>query len=519
MKNLNFNKIFNLRFILVLLFSLACAILSVYLMINDEDSLFKIITFICSFIFSFYYLYKNYKNILRLFEKNKALVLISLIISIIIMWQLVINSKNLNVINRVFGIKLFYPFSYLGIFVVISLFSIKIKDWLNKFIKQMDQFEKRGYIITSFLVLIVLIFMYTNKVNFYQDYNVVYSIDSGLVYGKYLSNPHYYDIRHPLTSILTFPIYSIVNFLCMDSIMPIIIQFINVQLLILIGLELKRLTKNKWVYIFYILSFSSLIYILFVEKFILSVFLMVTYIYNIFINKDDNDNLLIFAIGTLPTNVYISVIEFFKKGKFFHKIFNLTKIFFIGLLIIIITGRLPMVKTAYEDLLINSFNYRASSYTLMNKFNATTKMIETSFVAIPASEHSLVSLTGKPYNAWVWDDVTESVSIVGGLVILISLFGIIDIIRKKNKKYYSFILSFIFAFVLFMLIGWDIHESPLFSICFSFAIIPLFIYSLEKIFKMFKIKVTHYKYIYSFLLLAMMVVNVFEIINIYKYIK
>ena len=53
-----------------------------------------------------------------------------------------------------------------------------------------------------------------NKINFYHEYNVVYSIDSGEVYDVYMPDPHYYDIRHPLTSVLTFPVYAIVDFIC-----------------------------------------------------------------------------------------------------------------------------------------------------------------------------------------------------------------------------------------------------------------------------------------------------------------
>ena len=483
--NLKFNEIINFKYLIVLLFSISCGLLSVYLMIGEVDSVFKIITFIGAFLCSFYYLNNNFNKIIKLIQENKKFTLFLLFICLIIFYELKISFRNITIFN----LNEIYYFSFFGLFILIIIISFMIRDWLNKFIKHMDNFEKLAYITTSIIVFGLLLFMYTNKVNFYHEYNVVYSIDSGEVYDKYLPDPHYYDVRHPLTSILTFPVYAIVDFLCNDNLKPIILQFINIQLLILTGLELKRLTKNKWVYIFYILSFTSLVYILFLEKYILSVFLMVTYMYNIFINKNDSDGLLIFSIGTLPTNLYIMVTEFCKKIDLIKKGENLLKILVLSLITIILTGRIPFVKTVFSDIALNSVNYSAEDYTLLNKFNSTSKMIESTFIALPSSEHELTSLAGIDYKAWIWDDVTENVSYVGLLVIMFIIIGIIDIIRKKKNVYYPFISSFISSFVLFMIIGWDIHESPLFAICFSFAIIPLFIYALGMLFKKIKLNI------------------------------
>ena len=91
----------------------------------------------------------------------------------------------------------------------------------------------------------LLSIVYINHDYFYLQFDEVYSIDSGRVYETFMPDPHYYDIRHPITSIITFPVYAIVDFIFNENLKPIILQFINVQFLIFTGLELKRLTKNK----------------------------------------------------------------------------------------------------------------------------------------------------------------------------------------------------------------------------------------------------------------------------------
>ena len=65
-----------------------------------------------------------------------------------------------------------------------------------------------------------------------------------------------------------------------------------------------------------------------------------------------------------------------------------------------------------------------------------------------------------------------------------------------------------------MILNWAVHESPLFSICFSWSMIPLFIFGLEKIFSLLKINKNNYKYIYMIILLIISSININEIINI-----
>ena len=63
----------------------------------------------------------------------------------------------------------------------------------------------------------------------------------------------------------------------------------------------------------------------------------------------------------------------------------------------------------------------------------------------------------------------------------------------------------VFLAILFMILNWSIHESPLFNIYFAWAIIPATILGMEKIFEYFKLnkKVAYYS-----------IISIISIINI-----
>jgi len=219
-KRINFKNIIDnnkFKIIIVTIFAFSSSLLSLYLMIGIINSIYKFITIIGTFIISFWYFYKNYKDIIKLIFNNKKYATILFIASIMIFYEFTHQDNMNDVMMRFFNLKGFYYISFLGLLLVINLVGIYIKDWLLNFIKNMDFFEKKSYIIISVIVFLALFILYSNKVNFYHDYNVVYSIDSGDVYDKYFSNAHYYELRHPLTSVLTFPVFAIVKPLYFES--------------------------------------------------------------------------------------------------------------------------------------------------------------------------------------------------------------------------------------------------------------------------------------------------------------
>ena len=514
-KDLLNNKIF-IR-ILIVLISFSISLLSLYLMIGKVTDILKYITLIVSFIFSYVYLSKNYRDIFKLIRNNKIYSIISLIFSMIIYYEMMGIPLIDEVKYRFFNIEWFYYFIFPSLCLIFTIFFILIKDWFIKFFKKMDSFEKKAYLITSLITLVILMFTYYSTDYFYMQFDRVYSIDSGLVYNGYFPDPHYYGIKHPLTSLINFPMYAIINFIFSSNLKAVILQYINIQLLIFIGLELKRLTNSKWVYVLYMLSFSTMLYSLFFEKYVLIVFLLVTYLYNTYIEKKDGTNLLILTVGMMPTNIFIGITEFFKGRKFNDMSKYLTKLFLTTLLIFVVAGRIHCFPNGMSELAFERGS--GTPFFPMDKnINAATKMVTHSFIAIASDKefYNEGAFFLKFYR-YMWNDVEGNISYVGIGIILIILFGIVDIIKNKRKIYYSFLSGFIFSLLLFIVLTWDTKVSPLFSICFSWAIIPLFIFGIERIFNLFKINKNYNKYIYGILIIIMLFINIREIINIYEF--
>lgn len=485
--------------ILIFLFSLSLSILSCYLMIGKINRILKLLTAIISFTFGIIYFYKNYEKIKKQIVKNNKNNIFTFIISLIIFFELK-NTENL--VNKIFGIKILYYFTFPILFLIITLVYINIKKWIIKFIDNMDTFDKKAYKITSIITLIILFLIYSSTDYFYIQFDKFYSIDSGWVYGNIYPDSFYYDIRHPLMSIITFPIYSIVNFLFSSNLKPIILQYLNIQMLIIVGLELKQLTKNKYVYLFYILSFPTILFSIFFEKYVLCVFLMTTYLYNFYINKKDNALLPVLIGGLMPTNAVIAITEFLKNKNLKKRI---VKIVLTTIVVIILSGRIQSLIYGFIEILEMKSNFSTTSYSIFEKINATLKMIEQSFIGLSSSFQN-----GK---FW-WDNVCDNVSLVGFIVTFIIILSIIDIIKQKNKAYLSFLIMFIFSFILFIVLEWSVHESPLFSICFSWSIISLFIFGLDNILLKLNVDKKYIKYIYNSLLIIMIFVNIYRIFSI-----
>ena len=269
-----------------IIFALSSTMLSFQLIIENYYTNLNIFTtIIISFICAIWFYKKTIKENCGFIKDNIIFTIICMILAIIVDTQLYL-TKGIEC-KKIFNQYLINPFKIR--FFIISVISLiylfiylgnKIKQWILNFYKLLDSWDKNAYVIASVISFIIIAIAYSMNSNWYLQYDKVYSLDSGWCFNNIFPESTYYDIRHPILSIFTFPIWAITNTL-VNFIIPgnlssiviaIILQIINAQLLILIGFQIKILTKNKLVFILYMLSFSTILNFMFFEKYQLCLF-------------------------------------------------------------------------------------------------------------------------------------------------------------------------------------------------------------------------------------------------------
>ena len=510
------------KYICGILFALSFSMLSFQLIIADYEKDIAIITILVSFCCSIYFWNKEYENISKFIKKNKVInagyVALALIVWVKLYLikgiELKIKYDYLGAINpfkiRYFSIAIISVI-YLGIYL-----GNRIKDWIVNLYNSLEKWDKKIYLVFSILCFFIILIAYNFNQNWYLQYDKVYSIDSGWCFENIYPKPQYYDIRHPIISIYTFPMFAIVdtfvNILFEGELVKIaeavILQYINIQILILIGLQIKLLTKNKMTFIMYMLSFPTMLYSLFFEKYQLCVFLLFMYVFTVCSNSNESDEdnskkFFISAVGSMPTSAFIGILELIRSDKLKNKIIRIAKIIVLSILVFICLGRGHVLKYGFSEMLFKKTTFANDNCSIVEKLISTTKMIQSSFIALPSFADE---------TKYWWNNITESISLLSLFIIGIIIIGYI----KNREKLFVKIATIwnLFAFILFVVLNWSVKESPLFSIYFSWSLIPLFVMGLDYIIEKLKLNRT---VVYGIIFVLMIVINVTTIFDIQKF--
>ena len=502
-------KSFNI--ILRILVSISFAFFSLYMIVGQTNITFIILTPIISFSCAYWFCTKTYKKLMNRIKKNIMFSLIILFFIEIMLLQFFelayLQVKYINsfigVNNNITSILIIPSVIYLSLYL-----SFEIREMIIVFYKNMNAWDKKAYIISSIICLIIVCVLYNVSPSFYLQYDKIYSLDSGWIYKDVLSNPFHYLIQHPLMGCFYFPIYSIGNMLCLDFLKPIFFQFINTQLILMIALELKQLTRKKQVFYLFMVSFPTLLLTVFYEKYAFCVFLLVTYMYCSNIIKKGSNETLVVATCVMPTNAFLGISEIFRTKKADGIIYKCLIILAELSLILICFGRMSALFYWARESFSQLFMFARPNFGLIESIVSSIKAIEGALIGLPS-----VALDDR----FLWVDLTSGISFFAVFIIVVILFAIILIFRNKDSIYKTFVLWYLFAFVLFVGIKWSIHESPLFSFYFSWAIIPLFVYGIDNILRLLRIKQKYHKYVYLGLILIIFIINVSVLYGAYNY--
>lgn len=506
--------------IIVFLFAVSFCILSVQLIPISKVTNFKFeiySTLIVVFIVGIVFGEKIIRRDLEYFKERKGLTLFVFFFTLLFSRKLMLSKGNAVVslipydVVNLFSHKWFFISFFAG-FVLLVFVINGIVNFLRDFFKTLNKWDKRAYFITTVVTTLFIIVLYTMKSGWYLQYDRVFSIDSGWCFKNIMPFANYYDIRHPMLSIFTFPVWTfvstMVNVLTGSAHLGVVfkaifLQIINAQLLIFIGLFLKKITNNKNVFIIYMLSFPTLTYLAFFEKYQLCVFLMVLYVYCVVFKKNGNFS-FVFASGVMPTSGFLGILELLKKEKFKNKVINILKIVCFAIIFSFCIGRAHLFNAGFDEIFHMSDKFQNETLTVQSKVFATLNLLQDSIYSVG---------TGHSGKAYLWNDLVSSIPYVGIMVLFVCIVGFI--VKRKELISKISLIWILFAFLLFVKMGWAAHESCLFNIYFSWAVIPLFVYGIDYFIKLFKFPS---KVSYSLLYIFMAVVNFATILDIYKYI-
>ena len=503
-----------INWVLKVLLAFSFSILAFYQIVITEYTQFNVtITIFVAFICGFWLVDKSIHDNFKYIREHLATSCLILFVAVIITIKLY-DIKGVRVQEIVADTWVKNLFSiYWSLFSAIALFYSGVwlfrkgKNLLREIADELEPWDKKIYIFLSVLSLGVLALMYTTNCGWYIQNDNVYSIDSGYCYSSIFPDPAYYDVRHPLISLITFPLWAVLSFIS-DVLIPenlrlvfcaVGIQSVNVQLLLGIGLLLKIMTKNKRVFLLYMFSFPTLLFSVFLEKYQMCTFLLVLYVYIVWSKPENSKGNFILAAGTMPTSGFIGVLELIVKTEKKEKLIKIIKLIVQGILMLICLGRGHMLFKGLEEITTMRQSFSAGALSTGEKIISVMKMIQSAFIPLSSN------VTEK----YIWSSVTSQLSVISIIIMLVILIGIISNWKKFLSKVFA--IWILFSFILFVVLNWSSYESPLFSIYFSWAIVPAFVMGLDYLIEKFRL---NSKVIYNVLLALILVINLMALVDI-----
>lgn len=536
--------------IIILILSLSAGVFSVQLINGDifgkEKVIGTIATFLFSFVITMLYGEKLLKSNIKDFKTAIIFNIIIGIFAIIVIKKMYMFQHSTTYVNKLQS-KLFFnrfnlKFFVISSFTIIMLFVYvlnRIRDDIKFMLNKLDVWDKRAYIVATILSIVLIIGIYSLSVGWYYTYDSVYSIDSKWIFKDIIRESHYYDVRHPILNIFVFPVWAIVNTV-LDTLNSsilhlgkesfryleaVILQILNAQLLILIALKLKILTKNRKVFILYMVSFATLTYTLFFEKYQLITFLLVNYVF-LTCFKKQNVKAMVSSILVMPTTAVISIAEVLDihketlKEDIKKSIIKGVKVLVVLVAFLIIFGRMSVFINGKRDVIKMRKQFTAVLST-EERINATNNMFHSSITPFKAN----ITIENK----YLWENLSKKSSILSISVIILSIIGFVS--NSKKLIYKISMAWIIFAYVLFVILKWSPDETPLFNIYFSWAIIVLLVAGIDTIINKLSIVINNIYnkvekdkvekilniLIYTVIIVAILIANFKEVYTIYNF--
>ena len=391
----------------------------------------------------------------------------------------------------------------IGASVILCVFAYSFLKVVTRFyLKWALGDNKKFFLVSSLLVSLLIIIQFTMFKFSYLQNDFINSMDSYFVYNDMYRDVTYFDIRHPLYTVFSYPLYAFFKTLLSffrikpDTCLPIVLQLVNGQLYVFSALLLEKIFKNKYVKYYFICSYPVIINLFYFEKGAIVIFLLLLSIYLIIANSENKDTAVVLSSGASLTSCVIAICYLFsEKKKMVDKLEEMLLLLVRAICIYIVLGRI-FVITSFIDLLAykDTFLVKAS---IVQKLFSYTHMVSSGFLA-PRLVYS--------DDVLVFDGITDSINFFGTIVLILSVSLLIFGLKKIENKISLIWIAFSFVFVVFM--GWDVTESPLFSYYFSWPFLVAAVQGLTSLITKLKASEKMTKVLHGLLISSMLTFNI-----------
>lgn len=572
-KSIDLSKIYDnkiVQIIFSILFSLSTACITAILITGEwSNTVLDIVLPTLSFLIMLFISIK-FSLLKNIFSKiSKATLIVSIILGI---YAVYLTYLNMPEYSTTFAHLIFVILAIPATIIILYWFYTKFWYYFKSFIKSLDKMERNFLIVSISIFSIAIIVIYNMTTLFtdayipepYRHYNLlssakneetiergqkfversyhrnvlskVYTTDTQIILYENIYtdiNGCENDIRQPFFAIFSLPftiLPKMISDFSFDEIYPFLLAIAQTVLAFITIILLQRLMKLKgWTrllfMLFLTLTFPTLLFVINMEQYVISVFYLIAFIYMSFKGKEHKDIAYIAATGTMITSGLFFPLLLEKKN-WKENLKNILYTFLKAMAILIISARILLISPVkiekqYENISRffqedTTFGERMNMYTnfalntLIAPQNDVTEDIFLSQSLI-SGEYKYVLHAFAPQLVQTNNKV---ISIGGIIILLLVLLGFI--LNRKDKFSRICILWILFSFILMSILKYGASENGfiLYTYYFGWAFVCLLFKFFESVLKKWpKIKNT----IYSLVIATMCIINFYGIYQIIEF--
>lgn len=369
-------------------------------------------------------------------------------------------------------------------------------SWCLGFRKKLDKYDMIYISVTLFLCVSLICFFHSRTTAVWDSLDLVYEMDTIFVYD------HYYPvfsfgldfdwdigcggIRHPLATMITYPMFVIVSVVAnllfwIPNVQAMLYALIQSVLMIFSVVMICKIVKSRWVYLFFTLSFPFVFYSFFLEKYPTVVFFAVLYVYSTVNEKKEIQEYSFTAAGGMMITFTLLGVFYGKSRKLKERLqeYNGAAMYF--LITLIGTGRIHYILDFYRLLHQNSIMFLEDSFsdfTIKDRFCGFTNLIASCLIPVAYEETE---------RGFYWQHLTDRINFGGLLILLIIAYACGVYIKDKQIRPFG-VWIFLGGICQFIIMGCGTGAEPLFSLCFSWAVIPMLLLGIDQLVKKDKIR-------------------------------